>query len=67
MPKPVPLTFPHDPLAELLSLYRHSKHSQLSLVYLGPRFDTTYSAWKVLGVEFPYNYLGIQRVILTDR
>ena len=50
MPKPVSLIFPYDPLSELLNIYHRKKPSNLSLNYLGPRFDTTYSAWKILGV-----------------
>lgn len=37
------------------------------LHYLGPRFDNTYSAWKALGVEFPYYHIGDRRITVTDR
>lgn len=37
------------------------------MIYLGPRFDSTYSAWRVYGVEFPYNHMGVQKVTVTDR
>ena len=67
MHKPVPLVFPHDPLEECLNAYYRAKSNQVSLIYLGPRFDSTYSAWRVYGVEFPYNHMGVQKVTVTDR
>lgn len=50
LPQPVPLTFPQDQVAEILSAYCRSKPAKAQLVYLGPRFDSTYSAWKTFGV-----------------
>jgi len=50
MPKPIPLTYSDDILHETISVFQTIHPSEAQLTYLGPQFNSTYSAWKVLGV-----------------
>jgi hypothetical protein len=66
MPKPVHLIFENfllDQTVKTLSIHREGD----ILCYLGPRFNSTYSAWNILNVPFPYNHLNQQKIVLTDR
>ena len=58
MPKPIPLLHQNpfiDPLIQ--KIIKEGKH-KAKLVFLGPRYPTTYEAWHQKQFQNPYNHLN---------
>lgn len=58
--RPVPLCCRNEQLDNILKLIIHGavKSTEARICSLGPRYDTTYFAWKNMSFEFPYGHLS---------
>lgn len=61
LPAPIPLLFDSRQTDSIVRRFQDKKNMKMQLVYLGPRYDTTYEAWLNKDFCFPYDHVAEPR------
>ena len=57
LPVPVPLIFDSRRTDNIVKRFIEKKNLKMKLVYLGPRYESTFFAWYSKPFDFPYNHI----------